>query len=72
MVLAIDVGNTNSVYGLWDGHEWIGVWRRATVAGETEDQLAVWLKGLFELRGLPLHIEGAICGSVVPGINDAI
>ena len=72
MVLAIDVGNTNSVYGLWDGKSWVGVWRRATVAGETEDQLAVWLKGLFELKGFPLHIEGAICGSVVPGINDAI
>lgn len=72
MVLAIDVGNTNSVYGLWDGQSWVGVWRRATVTGDTEDQLAVWLKGLFDLRGLPFKVDGAICGSVVPGINDAI
>lgn len=72
MVLAIDVGNTNSVYGLWDGSEWVGVWRRATVAGDTEDQLAVWLKGLFDLKSIPFRVDGIVCASVVPGINAAL
>ncbi len=72
MLLAIDIGNTNSVYGVWDGLEWVGVWRRATAHEETEDQLAVWLKGLFDLSGLDFKIDTAICASVVPQMNEAI
>lgn len=72
MLLAIDIGNTNSVYGVWNGAEWVGVWRRATAPEETEDQLAVWLRGVFELSGLPFQVDAAICASVVPGMNKAI
>lgn len=72
MLLAIDVGNTNSVYGLWDGSQWAGVWRRATAAEETEDQLAVWLKGLFDLAKIDFHVDTVVCGSVVPQLNRAI
>ena len=72
MLLAIDIGNTNSVYGLWDGASWIGVWRRATAAEETEDQLAVWLKGLFDLSGFPFKVDAVIGASVVPGLNQAL
>ena len=72
MLLAIDIGNTNSVYGVWDGGRWIGVWRRATSHDETEDQLAVWLKGLFDLSGLVMDIDAAVCASVVPQMNDTI
>lgn len=72
MLLAIDIGNTNSVFGLWNGSEWLGVWRRATAPEETEDQLAVWLKGLFELSKLPFAVDAAICASVVPQLNQAI
>jgi type III pantothenate kinase len=71
MLLAIDVGNTHSVFGLWDGTKWLGVFRRSTDPRETEDELAVWLKGLFELRALPLEIEGMVCASVVPQVEAA-
>lgn len=69
MLLAIDVGNTHTVVGVWDSGEWKAVWRRATNPSETEDQLAVWLKGLFDLKGLPWSVSGAVCGSVVPAMN---
>lgn len=72
MLLAIDVGNTHTVCGVWDGNEWLALWRRATNPEETEDQIAVWLKGLFDLKGLAWHVDRAICGSVVPAMNDQL
>jgi len=72
MLLAIDVGNTNCVFGLWDGSAWAGVWRRNTSPNETEDQLAVWLKGVFDLTGHAFRVDGAICASVVPQMNASI
>lgn len=72
MLLAIDVGNTHTVVGLWDGSEWAAVWRRATSAADTEDQLAVWLKTLFDMRCIPFAVEGMVCASVVPALNQAL
>ncbi|MFQ3587705.1 MAG: type III pantothenate kinase, partial [Fimbriimonadaceae bacterium] len=72
MLLAIDVGNTHTVVGLWNGSDWSAVWRRATSAADTEDQLAVWLKSLFDLRGLPFAVDGVVCASVVPSLNQAL
>ncbi|RYG34289.1 type III pantothenate kinase [bacterium] len=72
MLLAIDVGNTHTVYGLWDGECWLATWRRSTSPEETEDQLAAWLHGMFALSGLEWGVEVAVCGSVVPAMNDAL
>jgi type III pantothenate kinase len=72
MLLAIDLGNTHTVYGLHDGREWRSVWRRSTDVGATEDELAVWLKGLHELQGLSMDVNAVVCGSVVPSANDAV
>jgi type III pantothenate kinase len=73
MLLAIDIGNTHVVIGVHDGASWRAVWRRTTRADETEDQLAVWLRGLFELSGLDFTmIDAAVCASVVPQANEAI
>lgn len=72
MLLAIDVGNTQTVFGLWDGEHWRATWRRSTHWDDTEDQLAVWLRGMFELSGLPFVVSGAICGSVVPQTRQAM
>jgi len=71
-LLAIDVGNTHTVFGLWDGSSWLATWRRTTNIQTTEDELASWLSGLFLLKGIPWSIDGAICASVVPGINDSL
>jgi type III pantothenate kinase len=72
MLLAIDVGNTHTVFGLWNGESWCAVWRRATNAADTEDQLAAWLKGLFDLSGFDWRVDYALCASVVPAANEAL
>lgn len=72
MLLAIDVGNTQTVYGLWDGDSWVQVWRRSTNAEETEDELAAWLSGLFELTEIPFQVDGVVAASVVPALNRSL
>lgn len=72
MLLAIDVGNTHTVFGAWDGSAWAGVWRRATNIDTTEDEMAVWLRGMFELAGVPWSVQEAICCSVVPAADAAL
>jgi len=69
MLLAIDVGNTHTVCGIWDGEQWRAIWRRSTSVHVTEDELAVWLKGLFDLAEIPWRVDAAICGSVVPQVD---
>jgi type III pantothenate kinase len=68
MLWAIDVGNTNTVVGLWDGR-WVAVWRFGTNAGETEDELAVKLKGFADLADLPFKATGVVIASVVPRMD---
>jgi type III pantothenate kinase len=48
MLLAIDVGNTNTVLGIFDGEQVIEHWRIATVPDRTADEIAVVLRGLLE------------------------
>jgi type III pantothenate kinase len=48
MLLAIDVGNTNTVLGIFEGEEVIEHWRIATVPDRTADEIAVVLRGLLE------------------------
>ena len=47
MLLAIDIGNTNMVLGVFDGDQVIEHWRIATVPDRTADELAVVLHGLL-------------------------
>lgn len=69
MLLAIDVGNTHTVFGLWDGAAWRAIWRRSTNPAETEDQLAVWLNGVHALSKIPLDIDAVSIASVVPQMD---
>ena len=69
MLLAIDVGNTHTVCGIWQNGAWVAIWRRNTSIYVTEDELAVWLKGLFDLSGIPWEVQSAICCSVVPQVD---
>lgn len=69
MLLAIDVGNTHTVFALWDGDRWMAIWRRPTHTETTEDGIAVWLRALFEMTCLDWNVERAICASVVPSVN---
>lgn len=72
MLLAIDVGNTHSVYGLHDGVSWRAVWRRATDVEDTADELGAWLATLHGVAGLPLEVDRCVVASVVPSINGAL
>lgn len=72
MLLAIDVGNTHTVFGLWDGESWAAVWRHATDPQTTEDQLAGWLRSLYALSGFEWQVDEAICASVVPPVNESL
>lgn len=69
MILAIDVGNTHTVFGVRGREGWKAIWRRSTDPEETEDQLAVWLRGAQAISGLDVDFEGVIIGSVVPQVD---
>ena len=51
MLLAVDVGNTQTVLGLYDGDELVEHWRVATEAERTGDEIAALVVRLLELRG---------------------
>ncbi len=67
MLLAIEQGNTNTLFAVHDGADWIVQWRTATAANRTADEYAVWLTQLLTMRGLELGtLKGCIISSVVP------
>ena len=67
MLLSIDSGNTNVVFGVSDGKTRRGVWRCHNNPKRTADEYAVWLTQLMSLGGItPGDIEAAIIASVVP------
>ncbi|QQP92121.1 type III pantothenate kinase [Skermanella sp. TT6] len=67
MLLAIDAGNTNVVFAIFDGDRKQGQWRIATDSRRTADEYAVWLTSLMAMKGLKREdVDAAILGSVVP------
>jgi type III pantothenate kinase len=67
MLLAIDIGNTQTHIGCFGPSELRQSWRLATNASATADELADLLSGLFALRGLSFEqIDAAIVSSVAP------
>jgi type III pantothenate kinase len=72
MLLAIDIGNTQTAVGLLNGREVVAHWRLTTIADRTEDELRVYLTGLFGLEGYKLEeISGVALSSVVPALTAA-
>ena len=70
MLLAVDIGNTQSHLGLFDGVDLVEHWRFATQAEETADELAVRVSTLIDLRGIDLaRIDASIVSSVVPQLT---
>jgi type III pantothenate kinase len=68
--MAVDVGNTQTVLGLFDGKVSRGQWRIATEVHRTADELAVFFAGLLALEGLRLdEVSAVISSSVVPGLT---
>ncbi|GAB3806297.1 type III pantothenate kinase [Virgibacillus kimchii] len=69
MLFVLDVGNTNTVLGVFDSNELKHDWRIKTDRYKTEDEFGILIKSLFEHKGLSLSdITGVIISSVVPPI----
>jgi len=69
MLLVVDVGNTNTVLGVYAGAELTGHWRIETNKGRTADEYAVVLRQLMDLADVPWRsIQSAIVSTVVPPI----
>ena len=73
MLLAVDVGNTHTVFGVYAGQDLKGHWRVATTPVATEDELWVVLRGLLDEASIaPAELEAIIIASVVPSLSDAV
>ncbi len=72
MILAVDVGNTQTVVGLFEGERLVGHWRVSTNASLTADELVIKVDALL---GVPGHawsvVERVVIASVVPKLTDA-
>jgi type III pantothenate kinase len=72
VLFAVDVGNTQSVLGLFEGTELVGHWRISTNAALTGDELRVKVAGLLALSGFSWDdIDHVILASVVPRLTAA-
>lgn len=70
MLVAIDAGNTNVVFAVFDGETLRAKWRASSDAKRTADEYAVWLTQLMGLQGFKASdITGAIIANVVPAAS---
>ena len=73
MLLAIDIGNTNIVLGIFDGETLGQSWRLATLRERTVDELRVLVSRLFEECGLDTRqVSGVVLSSVVPPLTATV
>ncbi|MGZ8363793.1 MAG: type III pantothenate kinase [Caulobacteraceae bacterium] len=67
MLLAIEQGNTNTLFAVHDGDGWAAQWRTGTDSTRTADEYAVWLNQLLQLHDLSLgKLTSCIISTVVP------
>ncbi len=70
MLLAIDVGNTNTVLGVYDGQRLLDHWRVETSSRRTSDELGILLRQLFQASGIaPEAVDAVAVSSVVPPLQ---
>ena len=73
MLLALDVGNTNTVLGVFRGKALAANWRLTTARDQTIDEYGILTRDLFTLAGLePREVAGVIISSVVPPLNGTL
>lgn len=72
-LLAIDVGNTDTVLGLFDGRQLLHHWRVATDVRRTPDELALTMRGLVgQVAGASERVARGIFSSVVPPLDPLV
>ena len=70
MLLAIDCGNTNIVFAIYDGDEQRASWRISSNSRRSTDEYVVWLTQLMKLKNINVNdITGVMVASVVPDIQ---
>jgi type III pantothenate kinase len=70
VLLAADVGNTQTHLGVFDGQDLVQHWRFQTRSGATGDELAERIAGFFDLCGMDFHEIDSVCvSSVVPPLG---
>ncbi|MSQ77897.1 MAG: type III pantothenate kinase [Nitrospiraceae bacterium] len=70
MLLAIDIGNTNVVWGIYEGRTLKGHWRLATEASKTADEYGILFVNILQQAGIDTNkITDAILSSVVPSLT---
>jgi type III pantothenate kinase len=73
MLLALDVGNTNTVLGFFNGAELAAHWRLTTARDQTVDEYGILTRELFTTAGIdPASVSGVIISSVVPPLNSTL
>jgi len=73
MLLAVDVGNTESVFGVYDGDDLLARWRISTEASKTADEHAALFRTLLDSAGIDFRSVDAVCMScVVPPMQGAL
>jgi type III pantothenate kinase len=73
MLLTIDVGNTQTVIGMFEGADQVAHWRVATSPRQTSDETRLGLLGVLEMDGFsPTDIHGAAISSVVPSVTTTL
>jgi len=70
MLLTIDVGNSNTVLGVFEGQSLRGHWRLTTARNQTVDEYGTLTRNFFALEGIESKgVRGVIISSVVPPLN---
>src|SRR6059036_1551778 len=73
MLLAIDLGNTNTVFGVYEGSRLVMHWRLSTQKERTVDEYGILLRNLFALENIDARkIHGVIIASVVPPLDPVL
>ena len=73
MLLAVDIGNTNITFGVWDKARLLHTFRASSVGTRTSDEYAILIQQMLAARGVvDGRIEGAIIASVVPSLTESL
>ncbi len=73
MILVLDVGNTNIVFGIYRGKELLKSWRIATDRNKTADEYGILIKQCFDFENMPhKDIKAVVIASVVPNVMTAL
>ncbi|QBX35329.1 type III pantothenate kinase [Paracoccus gahaiensis] len=68
MLLCIDTGNTNTVFSVWDGTQFLAHWRIRTDHRRTADEYYVWLSTLIAVKKFELQIDACIISATAPRV----